>query len=380
MSTLTGIKMKMSSSYHPESDGSSERSNRMVIQALRFLVERNQTGWVRVLPKVRFDIMNSVNASTGVSMFLLKTGRCPRVLPPLHQVPRPSAAQINAAQVISEIKSIENAAKDALLAAKVSQAFHADKNRGDPPKFKVGDKVLLTTVHRRNRAKHDNGSLVGKFYARYDGPYTILKAHPDADAYTLDMPTSANPMLSYYIGDLSPYVENDDVLFPGRRLPRLGPVTVDGVEEFKLDSVVDARRRGCGWQFLVTWRGWGLEDQRWLSYSALKECRILEDWVKAGGDGPKELLHSVKGNAELPRAVCQETTRGNPAPRDPDRILHISKAGGDGPKELLDSVKGNADAAGVVASLFGLAGTSRVPHVYNMNDRRNLGGLGLFFH
>ena len=41
---LTGIKLKMSTAYHPESDGSSERTNKTVIQAIRFAVERDQKG------------------------------------------------------------------------------------------------------------------------------------------------------------------------------------------------------------------------------------------------------------------------------------------------------------------------------------------------
>ena len=55
---LTGVKQKMSSAYHPETDGASERTNKTVIQALRFHVQRNQKGWVKALPLVRFNYMN----------------------------------------------------------------------------------------------------------------------------------------------------------------------------------------------------------------------------------------------------------------------------------------------------------------------------------
>jgi hypothetical protein len=74
---LTGIEHKLSTAYHPQTDGSSERSNKTIVQCLRFHVERNQKGWVRALPKVRFDIMNTPNASMGTSPFILKTGRSP---------------------------------------------------------------------------------------------------------------------------------------------------------------------------------------------------------------------------------------------------------------------------------------------------------------
>jgi len=79
---LTGIKLKMSMAYHPQMDGSSERSNKTVNQCLHYHVQRNQKGWVAALPLIRFQIMNSVNGSTGYSGFQLLMGRSPRLIPP----------------------------------------------------------------------------------------------------------------------------------------------------------------------------------------------------------------------------------------------------------------------------------------------------------
>ena len=42
---LLGIKLQTSTAYHPETDGSSERSNRTAIQGLRNYVNRRQTDW-----------------------------------------------------------------------------------------------------------------------------------------------------------------------------------------------------------------------------------------------------------------------------------------------------------------------------------------------
>ena len=47
---ISGIACKSSSSYHPQTNGASERTNKTVNQSLRFHVERNQKGWVRALP------------------------------------------------------------------------------------------------------------------------------------------------------------------------------------------------------------------------------------------------------------------------------------------------------------------------------------------
>jgi len=80
---LTGINHKLSTVYHPQTDGSSEWSNKTIMQCLHFHVEWNQKGWVKVLPKVRFNMMNLPNGSTGVSPFVLKTGCSPWLLPPI---------------------------------------------------------------------------------------------------------------------------------------------------------------------------------------------------------------------------------------------------------------------------------------------------------
>jgi hypothetical protein len=74
---LTGIEHKCSSAYHPQTDGASERTNKKVVQMLRFHVERNQTGWVRALPRIRFQLMSSVNMSTGFTPFQLQFGKTP---------------------------------------------------------------------------------------------------------------------------------------------------------------------------------------------------------------------------------------------------------------------------------------------------------------
>jgi hypothetical protein len=50
LTKLTGVKLKMSTSYHPETDRSSERSNKTINQMLRYHVKRNQKGWARALP------------------------------------------------------------------------------------------------------------------------------------------------------------------------------------------------------------------------------------------------------------------------------------------------------------------------------------------
>jgi len=91
-----------------------------MIQAIRYHVDIMQEGWVKTLPRVRFAIMNTVNVSTGFSPFQLKTGRSPKVIPPLLPLPRnPTDVETSAREIIDKIELDVKQAQDALTAAKI---------------------------------------------------------------------------------------------------------------------------------------------------------------------------------------------------------------------------------------------------------------------
>jgi len=151
---LTGVKLKLSSVYHPKTDGSSERSNKTINQCIRYHVRHNQKGWVHALPRIHFDIMNSVNASTGFSNFQIHLSLSPRLIPPIVPASLVSPVSNNsdamhAKEVIKMIQTDVTEAKDNLIQAKVFQTFYANQNRSPKIPFKIGDKVMLSTLHRR---------------------------------------------------------------------------------------------------------------------------------------------------------------------------------------------------------------------------------------
>jgi hypothetical protein len=283
---LTGVKLKLSSAYHPETDGSSERTNKTINQCIRYHVRRNQTGWVRALPRVRFDIMNSVNASTGFSNFQIRLGRSPRLIPPIVPNTLTTATSdkedtAQALKIISQIETDVAEAKDNLLQAKVFQAHYANLNRSPDIPFVVGDQVMLSTLHRRQQFKKKGEKWAAKFFPRYDGPYNIIEEHLATSNYTLELPNSPNVYPTYHASELKAFVPNDPSLFPSRELSQPQPVvTPDGLEEFLVDEIINSRRRGRGWQYLVRWVGYGAKHDRWLAGSALEDCEALDVWLK----------------------------------------------------------------------------------------------------
>ncbi|KAJ3985071.1 hypothetical protein F5890DRAFT_1375581, partial [Lentinula detonsa] len=111
--------------------------------------------------------MNSVNASTGLSMFQLRYGRAPRVIPPLLTSTtvtscKPDSDLKDARDLLTKISLLESEARDNLYCAKVLQAYHADKSRGPCEIFEVGDLVLLSTLNRRQAYKKAGERRVAK--------------------------------------------------------------------------------------------------------------------------------------------------------------------------------------------------------------------------
>jgi transposase InsO family protein len=76
---LIGTKQAMSTAYHPQTDGQTERLNRVLEDMLRMYVSQSQDDWDEKLACAEFAINNNDHESTGKTPFLLNYGFHPRV-------------------------------------------------------------------------------------------------------------------------------------------------------------------------------------------------------------------------------------------------------------------------------------------------------------
>ena len=74
---VLGTKLRLSSPYHPQTDGQTERANRTLEEVLRAYVGPDLNDWHRYLPLAEFAYNNSTQASTGFSPFYLNSGQHP---------------------------------------------------------------------------------------------------------------------------------------------------------------------------------------------------------------------------------------------------------------------------------------------------------------
>jgi hypothetical protein len=172
-----------------------------------------------------------------------------------------------------------SAAQDNLISAKISQAFQANKDRNSTFPFKIGNRVILSTLHRRREIRAGDPNRVAKFMPRFDGPYTIKDIDAKHSTVTLDLPNLPNIFPVFHTSELRPFNENDDVQFPSRALIPREPITINGQQEFFIDKIVDERKRAKKTLYRVRWQGEGPEGDIWLPAEELTDCEALDKWI-----------------------------------------------------------------------------------------------------
>ena len=208
LNKLIGIHQKMSSAYHPETDGSTERANRTIGQMLRACIGPNQKDWVTRLPAIEFAINTARSESTGYAPFFLNTGRMPRAMiwdsPGRNEYP-------NVRTYAWKMKLALMTAHDALLATRVKQTIQANKRRRMCP-LENDDLVYISTKNI-NYPKGTSRKLVPKFI----GPYRIIENFGN-NSYRIELPDNLKQRgvhNVFHSSLLRIHIPNDDRLFPG---------------------------------------------------------------------------------------------------------------------------------------------------------------------
>ena len=132
------INSKYSTSYHPETDGQTERTNQELEQYLRLFLLDQEESWPDLLWAAEFAHNNARNVSTGYSPFYLNYGRHPNFSLVFQEDQVPAVTE-----VIKQLALVHKKAEENLTRAKEQYKFYADKKRKPGPLLEIGDKVWV---------------------------------------------------------------------------------------------------------------------------------------------------------------------------------------------------------------------------------------------
>jgi hypothetical protein len=252
------VSLRISSSFHPETDGSSERSNKTMIEAIRHYVNLRHTDWADHLIHVEAAMNNSVNATTGKSLTELVFGTTLRLFPSPRDLATPIQDLPAASDYIQRIQGNIAMARDRHAEAKTKQTTYANKKRRPDPDYKVGEKAYLERKDLRLRIKQKGRSA--KFYQCYVGPFEISKAEPKTSNYTLELPDEYQIHPKVHARRLKRAYSNDPALFPGRVPPEPPPIDAED-NQYIVEAILDHHTVRRKRQFLVHWEGYSdIED------------------------------------------------------------------------------------------------------------------------
>ncbi|GJR66238.1 putative reverse transcriptase domain-containing protein [Tanacetum coccineum] len=202
-----GTRLDMSTAYHPETDGQSERTIKTIEDMLRACVIDFGNGWERLLPLIEFSYNNSYHISIKAAPFEALYGRKCRSLVCWAEV---GDAQLTGPEIIHETTEKIIQIKQRIQAARDRQKSYADVRR-KPLEFQVDDRVMLKVSPWKGVIRFGKR---GKLNPRYIGPFKVLIKVGTAP-YRLELPQQLSRVYStFHISNLKKCLSDEPLAIP----------------------------------------------------------------------------------------------------------------------------------------------------------------------
>ncbi len=191
------VQLQPTAVYHPQADGQSEVTNRILKTYLIKFCQDHPAQWHNHLWRAEFEY-NFSQKTTGYSAFQLDMGRQPTRI---EDVVVGTESDVPAVEQFFEQQSLAmQQAKAALNRAFQMAATQHDKHTRPLP-VAAGDLVYLSTVHLNIPIP----SGCRKFKQPYTGPFKVLKMSSSGGAATLDLPSTWLAARTWNVEYLKPF-------------------------------------------------------------------------------------------------------------------------------------------------------------------------------
>jgi len=228
LNRMLGIKTKLSTVFHPQTDGQTERMNQELEQYLRLFVEHRQKDWPEWLALAEFAINNKTHTVTKMSPFMANYGKEMQMEGDIRRKGKVESAT----EFVQRMKRVQEEAEAALKKTQEDMKRYADRERKEMEEWKKGDRVLLSTkdlVFKERPTK--------KLTERYVGPYVIEEV-VSTNVVKLRLPSS---MRIHPVVNISRIVRYKEQI-KGQKKEEEKPVEVEGVEEWEIEKILNKKK------------------------------------------------------------------------------------------------------------------------------------------
>jgi len=297
---IIGVKIKLSTAYHKETDGQTEIMNRYIDQRLRPFVNFYQDNWSELLPLIDRAQLTLPHSSIGLTPYQVLFGSEPRVSwdwkTPKAQTPVEKLNHQDAIRVASRMEDAWKLAKDNMEKAQQRMMASANKHRREVD-WDVNDRVYLSTKNLKSYRPSR------KLANQWDGPFKVLEKV--GNAYRLELPAGSQ-VYNVFAPDV--LMKASDNPLPGQKLPEPEGHTIAENREWEVDKILASRLYKGKLKYQTSWVGYD-PDPSWYpasnfigSPSKLQEFhngnpkapgppRKLSEWTQAWISGQEDYSH-----------------------------------------------------------------------------------------
>ncbi|KAJ1582085.1 hypothetical protein NDA15_001662 [Ustilago hordei] len=227
-----GVKHSLSTAYHPQTDGQTERVNQVIEQYLRMYCNYEQNDWANLLDTAAFVYNNMVHNSIGVSPFFACYGWNPKAHPDIPQ--RLGVNDPGRFEYLMDGKERCKYLQEQIREAQRRSVDQYNRKHKDI-EFKVGDMVYI------NRRNWKTRRPTPKLDTRFAGPY------------------------------------------PVQERPTMPPLPDEDLD-FEVEALIDKRSHNGTTEYKVLWRGYSEEAASWEPVENLNCPDLIQEYeVSEGG-------------------------------------------------------------------------------------------------
>jgi len=280
----SGIRPRMSTAFHPQTDGQTERLNQTIEAYLRAFVNKEQDDWKRLLPMAEFAYNNSATTGNGMSPFYANYGFHPVAVEPALSEPFNPASATHG----HWMQAIHDEAQIGLREARERMRRYTDPERKEPPAYQVGDLVMLSGRHIKTRRP------AKKLDHKNHGPFQIEKIVSPL-AVRLTLPRKWKIHNVFHVSLLEPYRTSEHRAPPDPSKVLREADDIEQSEEYDVDEVMVSAEQGRGNRkrilYLVKWldfperKDWTEEPFDNFSVGGLEKLR---DFHRRNPDAPRD--------------------------------------------------------------------------------------------